>query len=143
MQEFNFDLKLEQILAKDSRYSREAYVFLREALDFTQKLMRQPNQAMCRQHVSGQELLNGIRQFALQQFGPMVMTVFEEWGIRRCADFGEIVFNMVEFDLLAKTNRDSREDFQDGYDFVEAFRKPFLPEGKPQTEIKKPMAELN
>jgi uncharacterized repeat protein (TIGR04138 family) len=142
MQEFNFDLKLEQILAKDSRYSREVYVFVREALDFTQKLGRQPGQAINRQHVSGQELLNGIRQFALQQFGPMAITVLEEWGITRCSDFGEIVFNMIEFDLLAKTDKDSREDFQNGYDFNDAFRKPFLPENKP-TETKKPMAELN
>lgn len=143
MREVNFDLKLEQIMAKDPRYSREAYVFVREALDFTQKTLRQPNQVMNRQHVSAQELLNGIRQFALQQFGPMVMTVFEEWGIRRCADFGEIVFNMVEFDLLSKTDRDSREDFREGYDFADAFQKPFLPEEKTQTETKKPMAELN
>jgi uncharacterized repeat protein (TIGR04138 family) len=108
---------------------------VREALDFTQKLIVKENRGQIR-HVSGQELLNGIRQFALQQFGPMVVTVFEEWGIRHCRDFGEIVFNMVETGLLAKTEHDTREDFQNGYDFTEAFRKPFWPSQKTNPETK-------
>ena len=66
----------------------------------------------------------------------MVVTVLAEWGIRNCKDFGEIVFNMVETGLLAKTERDSREDFQNGYDFTDAFRKPFWPSRKPAPEIK-------
>jgi len=57
--------------------------------------------------------------------------VLNEWGVHRCEDFGEIVFNMVEHDLLAKTSEDSRENFKGGYDFEEAFRKPFLPPHAP------------
>jgi len=135
MQEINFDETVELILARDRRYTREAYNFVREALDFTQKLIVKENRGQIR-HVSGQELLEGIRQFALQQFGPMVVTVFEEWGIRHCRDFGEIVFNMVEANLLAKTDHDSREDFQNGYDFSDAFRKPFRPAQKPGRTVK-------
>ena len=135
MQEINFDEAVELILAKDSRYTREAYLFVREALDFTQKLVGKESRGAIR-HVSGQELLNGIRQFALQQFGPMAMTVFEEWGIHHCRDFGEIVFNMVEIGLLAKTEKDSRDDFQNGYDFTDAFRKPFWPSQKLNSETK-------
>ena len=74
MQEINFDEAVESILAKDSRYTREAYTFVREALDFTQKLVGKGSRGAIR-HVSGQELLDGVRQFALQQFGPMAMTV--------------------------------------------------------------------
>lgn len=134
MQEANFDLKLEQILARDKRYSREAYLFVREALDFTQKLILRDNREEVRQHVNGQELLEGIRQFALQQFGPMAATVLGEWGVTRCSDFGEIVFNMVEVSLLAKTEKDSRDDFQNGYDFADAFQKPYLPRGRAEAE---------
>ena len=140
MQEVNFNEALDVILAKDSRYTRDAYHFLREALDFTQKLISKENKGAVR-HVTGQELLDGIRQFALQQFGPMTMTVFEEWGINQCRDFGEMVFNMVENSLLAKTEKDTREDFQDGYDFTEAFRKPFWPESRVKAEAKT-VAEL-
>jgi uncharacterized repeat protein (TIGR04138 family) len=141
MQEVNFDLKVEQILARDMRFSRDAYVFVREALDFTQKLISRENQGRVR-HVTGQELLDGIRQLALKEFGPMAMTVLEEWGIKRCQDFGEIVFNMVEAGLLAKTEKDTLNDFQKGYDFTEAFLKPFRPQNKPETETK-PVTELN
>ena len=135
MQEINFDEAVEQILARDSRYTREAYLFVREALDYTQKLVGKETRGAIR-HVSGQELLDGIRQFALHQFGPMAVTVFEEWGVRNCRDFGEIVFNMVEIGLLAKTEKDTRDDFQNGYDFTEAFRKPFWPQSKSDSENK-------
>jgi uncharacterized repeat protein (TIGR04138 family) len=135
MQEINFDEAVESILAKNSSYTREAYLFVREALDFTQKLIGKESRGTIR-HVSGQELLNGIRQFALQQFGPMAMTVFEEWGVKNCCDFGEIVFSMVEIGLLAKTEKDSRDDFQNGYDFTDAFRKPFWPQNKSHPETK-------
>ncbi|HVU08904.1 MAG TPA: Minf_1886 family protein [Verrucomicrobiae bacterium] len=135
MQEVNFDEALDKILAKDSRFSREAYLFLREALDFTQKIIAKENREQVR-HITGQELLDGIRQYALQQFGPMAATVLEEWGVISCRDFGNIVFNMVEIGLLAKTEKDSREDFENGYDFTDAFRKPFLPQNKSNLEAK-------
>ncbi len=122
----NVDDVLEEILARDTRYARDAYYFMREALDHTQKQQLKTRKAEPR-HVTGQELLEGIRQFALDQFGPMTLTVLDEWGVRRCEDFGEIVFNMVDAHLLGKTDKDSREDFKGGYDFHEAFRKPFLP----------------
>jgi len=135
MQEINFDEALEQILARDARYTREAYLFVREALDYTQRLAGKETRGAIR-HVSGQELLEGIRKFALNQFGPMTTTVFEEWNIRQCRDFGEIVFNMVEIGLLAKTEKDTRDDFQNGYDFTDAFRKPFRPQGISSSETK-------
>ena len=135
MQEVNFDEALDLILAKDERFQRDAYLFMREALDFTQKLVGRENSGKVR-HVTGQELLDGLRQYALQQFGPMTATVFEEWGIRNCKDFGEIVFNMVEIGLLAKTEKDTRNDFQTGYDFTDAFRKPFWPEARLKAEAK-------
>jgi len=135
MQEVNFDEALEQILVKDARFHRDAYVFMREALDFTQKLIGKENQGKVR-HVTGKELLDGIRQFSLHQFGPMAATVFEEWGIRQCSDFGDIVFNMVKIGLLAKTEKDNRDDFLNGYDFTDAFCKPFWPESKRQADAK-------
>ena len=135
MQEINFDEKVEMILVKDSRYSRDAYSFVRESLDFTQKNIGKENRGQVR-HITGQELLDGIRQFALNQFGPMVVTVLEEWGIHNSRDFGEIVFNMVEIELLAKTENDNRDDFNNGYDFTDAFRKPFWPPSRLNVEAK-------
>ena len=129
MQELTFESTLALILAKDPRYQRDAYLFVKDALDHTQKLVVKNNKGELR-HVSGQELLGGIRDFALTQFGPMTAMVFEEWGIKRCEDFGDIVFNMVEIGLLGKTEKDSRDDFANGYTFEDAFRKPFLPASK-------------
>lgn len=126
MQPANFEEGLALILETDRRYQRDAYLFVREALDYTQKMVVKEAKEKVR-HVSGQELLEGIRRYALNQYGPMALTVLGEWGVNRCEDFGEIVFNMVEAHLLAKTQEDSRADFQGGYSFEEAFRKPFLP----------------
>ena len=127
MHGINFDEELEKIVAKDPRYTRESYLFVREALDHTQKTIGKPPKDDAPRHVSGQQLLTGIRDYALQQYGPMTMAVLNEWGVHRCEDFGELVFNMVENSLLAKTDKDSREDFKGGYNFEDAFRKPFMP----------------
>jgi len=129
MQEPSFDEVLEAILKRDTRYHRDAYVFVREALDRTHKMVTPSNREAMR-HVTGQQLLEGIRAYGLDQFGPMTQSVLNEWGIHTCEDFGEIVFNMVESHLLGKTEEDSRDDFKGGYDFADAFRKPFQPEGK-------------
>jgi uncharacterized repeat protein (TIGR04138 family) len=95
MQEVSFEDALEIITIKDPRYPRDAYLFVREALDHTQRILARDKQGTIR-HVSGQELLAGIKDYASTQFGPMAMTVLEAWGIHSCQDFGELVFNMVE-----------------------------------------------
>ena len=123
----NFEEGVERILKQDTRFHRDSYYFLREALDYTQRVSSKKNQNRPTKHVTGQELLEGIRDYALEQFGPMTIAVLEEWGIKSCSDFGELVFNMVETSLLAKTENDSRADFQAGYDFATVFQKPFLP----------------
>jgi len=125
MQEVCFEEAVERVRAKDQRYQREAYLFVRDALEHTRRATGK--NLRDRAHVTGQELLAGIRDYALAQFGPMAMAVFEQWGIHTCPDFGEIVFNLIEVGQLSKTKKDSRADFADGYDFWEAFRKPFLP----------------
>ena len=143
MQPINFEDAIDTLVAKDPRYPRDAYFFVREALDYTVKKLGKDKAdkpaGSKERHVTGQELLDGIRQFALDQFGPMAITVLEEWGIKRCEDFGELVFNMVEPGLLGKTESDTREDFKGGYDFQDAFRKPFLPSNRSTTpSVKKP-----
>ena len=129
MQAVNFEVILDKIVKDDPRFHRDAYFFLREALDHTQKMVGKAKRDEIR-HVSGKELLDGIRDYGLDQFGPMTLTVLDEWGIRSCEDFGEMVFNMVGKNLLAKTESDTREDFKDGFNFDDAFRQPFLPKKK-------------
>jgi uncharacterized repeat protein (TIGR04138 family) len=126
MQPQDFEETLEKILAADRRYQRDAYYFVREALAYTQKAISKANKGKVR-HVTGQELLAGIRAYALMQYGPMVLTLFDEWGVKNCGDFGEIVFTLIDHGVLSRTESDSRADFQGGYDFEEAFRKPYLP----------------
>jgi uncharacterized repeat protein (TIGR04138 family) len=131
MQPLNFDEVLERILEQDRRYRREAYLFLREGLEYTQRQIVQSQSKKAEpRHVTGKELLDGLRLYGLAQFGPMTATVLGEWGIRACEDFGELVFNMVDQGLLSRTDSDSREDFKGGYTFEEAFCRPFLPAGK-------------
>ena len=117
----NAEELLQSILTRDPRYAADAYIFVRAGLDYTVRRLEKPR------HVSGRELLDGIREFALSEFGPMTQTVLNGWGIQRTEDVGEIVFNMVETGLLGKTENDSRADFANGYSFDEAFRKPFRP----------------
>jgi len=115
----NFLKIVEEIVAKDPCYKVEAYDFVMGALNYIQSKLDRPRQ------VTGRELLEGVREYGLERFGLMTRTVFENWGVRRTEDFGNIVFNMVDAGLLAKTEEDSIEDFKDGYDFKEAFDKGY------------------
>lgn len=126
MQKPNFSEALDKILKQDGRYDRDAYYFIREGLDFTLRLHKKEAHGPKR-HVTGQELLEGIRRYALQQFGPMTKTVLNFWGVHKCEDFAEIVFNMVDEGILGKSEQDRRDDFKNGYDFDEAFVKPYRP----------------
>lgn len=111
----SFEEKLDALLRRDSRYEREAYFFIFEALDHTIRKIGE------KRHVTGRELLEGIREVAVNKFGPLARCVFENWGVYKTDDFGEIVFNMVENELLAKTEEDTREDFADVFDFKKEF----------------------
>lgn len=117
---------VELIRKEDARYETGAYVFLRQALDHTLKRIRKREGGVTR-HISGSELCEGIRDYALEQYGPMARTLLEEWGIRRTEDFGEIVFNLVDYGIFGKTEEDSRSDFRGIYTFEDAFSKPFRP----------------
>ena len=127
MQKIGFAEALDSIIASDPRYARDAYVFLRDALDFTTKQQKKLKGTTIR-HVSGPELLEGVKVYALKEFGPLVMTVFGYWGVHACEDIGHMVFNLIGAGIFGKTEEDSLEDFKHVFDFHEAFVKPFEPE---------------
>ena len=127
MQKIGFAEALDSIVANDPRYHRDAYVFLRDALDYTTKQQKKTKGASVR-HVAGPELLEGVRQYALKEFGPMVVTVLSYWGVRSCEDVGNMVFNLIGAGIFGKTEEDSIDDFKNVFDFQEAFVKPFAPE---------------
>jgi uncharacterized repeat protein (TIGR04138 family) len=122
----SFNEVVEQIIEKDSRYGKEAYIFLKDALEFTIK-QRKRGKAESGSHVNAAELLDGLRQLALKEFGPMVMTVFEYWGIRTSADVGQMVFNLINAGVFGKTESDAVDDFDQALDFHLAFVAPFEP----------------
>jgi uncharacterized repeat protein (TIGR04138 family) len=124
--------KLAEIVRRDPRYAYEAYEFVFAALAHTQKMLGRlpredaPAEVDAHHHVSGPELLQGIRELAIREFGLMARTVLKRWGIDKTDDFGEIVFNLVDATLMSKTSDDSRRDFQGVYDLdralIEGFR---------------------
>jgi len=124
---------LAEVVRKDPRYAYEAYEFVFAALHHTQKLLgRQPAEsgavpatAESPHHVRGPELLEGVRDLALQEFGLMARTVFHMWGIHKTDDIGEIVFNLVESSLMSKTSEDSRADFHAVFDLDQALVKDY------------------
>jgi uncharacterized repeat protein (TIGR04138 family) len=134
MQNPDFSEIVALICKEDQRFDRKAYDFVRLGLDHTVKELRKKDSARAdrSRHVSGPELLDGLRVYALDQFGPLAKTVLNTWGIRRCQDFGDIVFNLIEYNVFSKTDNDRREDFSDIFDFEEAFVKPFQPARRPR-----------
>ncbi len=140
MQDLEFSEIVGLICKEDTRFDRKAYTFVRQALDHTVKELkrRTPERTGKSQHVTGAELLQGIRVYALDQYGPLTKTVLNTWGIQRCTDFGDIVFNLIEYNVFSKTENDRREDFADLYDFEEAFVRPFAPTQGRRTRSARP-----
>lgn len=121
-----FEESVRRAMARDSRYAADAYTFLRDSLDYT---IRGSQKARIKEsgHVTGAELCRGLRDHALEQFGPMVPTILETWGIRSTRDIGEMVFNLIAAGAFSKSDTDTLDDFEGIYGFHEAFVKPFLP----------------
>lgn len=109
-----YDL-VEEICRRDKRYKPDAYEFVLQGLNFTQKKLKKTA------HVSGGELAGGLRDYGINQYGALAGTVLAYWGISQTRDFGNIVFNMIEKKLLSKTKEDSLLDFDAVYDFKAAF----------------------
>ena len=126
MAKINFSEVVEQICDQDLRFSSDAYHFVQEGLNHTLKSLKRGGQHAHR-HVSGQELLYGLREFALKEYGPMSKAVLNEWGIKTTDDIGQIVFNLVNASVLGKNETDSPNDFKNVFTFDDAFVKPFVP----------------
>jgi len=126
MQPVQFEQAVMTIASRDKRYEPHGFFFLKDALDFTLKRVTEGNAGSAR-HVSGQELLDGFRDLALEQFGPMGATLMTEWGLHECSDVGEMVFLLIEEGMFGKQDSDSKEDFIGNFCLREALTHPFLP----------------
>ncbi len=104
-----------QIHQEDPRYHPDAYEFVMEALSFAQKKFKQAK------HINGREFLEGIKGLLLKKFGPMTIPVLDYWGVKKTEDFGNIVFNLEQYKIIAKDADDHYETFKDVYDFQEVF----------------------
>ena len=127
MREDPLESAIKELCEKDTRYEPDGYFFVLEALEFTLKMLDKPSKSGRERHISGRELLDGIRNYCLQEYGPLSLRVLKHWGITRTEDFGEIVFSLVESGKLRRTSEDSRGDFANGYDFDDALAAPFRP----------------
>jgi uncharacterized repeat protein (TIGR04138 family) len=127
------DHPLAELLRRDRRYHRDAYFFIFEALRYAQEqlglgrpLSDDPDDELQR-HVTGQQLCEAIRRYAVQQYGLMAKSVLNEWGVRSTSDFGEIVFNLIDIGQMKKTETDRREDFDEVFNFDDGLRDAFVP----------------
>ena len=124
MQKETFEDAIKRITERDNRFDTDAYYFLKEALDYTAQEVSLKADS---RHVSAEQLLYGFKELALKEFGPMAATLFNEWGIKSCANVGDIVFLLIQEGVFGKQDNDSPEDFVEIYSFESAFVDPFLP----------------
>lgn len=109
------DDPISDIIRADPRYPRPAYLFVREALQHTVEKIGRPG------HVTAKELLEGLRDYAREEFGPLALTVFASWDVRGTGDFGNIVFNLIDAQEMGRTDEDKKADFDDVYRLEDAF----------------------
>ncbi len=127
MQQKHFETALSNIAQKQEKFHPEAFLFLRDALDYTVSNSSEQDSSRRSKHVTATDLLVGIREYALQEYGPMAATLLAEWGVTSCSDIGDMVFMLIEEGIFGKQDSDQREDFMEIYSFHDAFVAPFLP----------------
>lgn len=122
--------ELRQLAIQDGRYSPEAFRFLFESLDHAVRLAGKDAAEGTQRHVTGQEVLDGMKACAREAFGPLAAHVWRSWGVREAMDWGRIVFLLVDHGMLKRQEDDSIEDFRSDMDFdaefVDGYR-PTLP----------------
>ncbi len=133
MRDEQFTTTVEKIITRDPRFSEEAYEFISDAVIYTTHQIEEHGEK--KRHITGQELLEGIKDFAITQFGPMAKDVLENWGIHDSLSIGHIVFNMVDHQLLGSTEDDSIDDFKNGFNFQTEFSSSFIPDSKQKIDI--------
>lgn len=110
---------IEKIVMADQRYAADAYAFVMEALAYTQKRFGSER------HVTGEELLEGIRELVVKEYGFLAVEVLHNWGVRTTEDLGHIVFNLVDHGILGKQEDDSFDSFRNGFDFTSTLGKDY------------------
>lgn len=110
---------MDRLRERHPRFHETAYLFILSALHFVLEQLTQPR------HISGRELAKGVRDLALERYGPMARTVLEHWGIQSTRDLGEIVFALVDCGILIKQEDDALEEFDGVFDFEEAFDRDY------------------
>jgi uncharacterized repeat protein (TIGR04138 family) len=133
MQSLNFEQTVQKIVAADPRFDAEAYFFVRDALEFARHSGGSRHRV---RDFGAPELLDGLRRYGLETYGPMAATVLAEWGVRGCEHFGDIISNMAAHHCECKSGSGDRSRFKCGFSFDEAFRKPFLPSKRALTPLK-------
>ncbi len=116
---------LERISGRDKRFAPEAYVFVSDALGETVRRLGRGKLPLNKRHISGRELAEGMADVALDRFGPMTFQVLKAWGLTKTRDIGDIVYTLIDEKILAKSESDSREDFDNVYDFRQRFLAPW------------------
>ncbi len=113
---------------RSSSYHPNAFKFVYSALRFTQEQLGRDRRSEVSGHISGPELVDGLRKLALQHFGMLSIAVFRNWGVTSTADFGHIVFEMIEAGEMRRTPHDQLADFCNIYDFEKVFRVDYAPD---------------
>ncbi len=119
----DYEKSLQDVIDEVGTYPAEAYHFVQSGLNYTVNQVHGPRgeDESANRHVRGQQLSEGLRDYALQQWGMLARTVLARWNITSTLDFGRIVFAMVDNNLMQKTDEDSIEDFRNVFDFKTAF----------------------
>ena len=113
--------RFERAVREDGRYAPEAFDFLHKGLELAARLKHGDRSPSRRRHVTGQELCEALRVLAVQMWGPLAGEVLRRWNIRRTSDFGQMVYLMIELGMMGKQDSDELSDFDDVYDFAQAF----------------------
>lgn len=145
MKDERFMDAVDRICRSDKRYAPDSYEFVSDAVTYTVKKLNRGKKPRGERHVNGRELVRGVAEYAVEQFGPLAKSVLSDWGLASGGAVGNVVYNLIGESLLYASDDDRLDDFNntDGIleDVLNSQFKDAVADGSSVSKLKPPIIE--
>jgi uncharacterized repeat protein (TIGR04138 family) len=95
---------IHQIVQKQGKYPAAAYVMIYNTLHWLQEKGQEG-------HIAGPDLARAVFFYTIDTCGFLAKTVWQQLKLERSEDIGEMVYHLVDANLIGKVPTDNQSDF--------------------------------
>lgn len=99
------------IAQSSDRYAVEAFEFVGRGLRHAVKILGREESPTAERHLDAAELVSGVLDLAVSQFGFLARPVLDSYLLRSPEDIGRITFLLIDHNIFTRQPSDHFEDF--------------------------------